>query len=218
MKYIFVFFVILLYCCKGGDKKVITYEKYGRFLVKKSFCENGRLCTKQFYNNDTVPDGAAFEYYPNGKISEWQWFAPDDSDTLAHCVVEYDTNGVYEKFKGWPFVRVINKNDSVCVITAVHPPNIKYIILLVDVDNKGRIQSYRYVPEITDTTSWVEVGDIGESLYTHGHSYYMQYYIVNSSRDSVCEVPIELHIIDSNEYEFVHVTPHNIPLARLKEK
>ena len=164
------------------------YYRSGRFLVKDSYDSAGKLVTKQFFNADTMPDGAEIDYYANGKIEKWKWFDP--TSKYSYCVVYYNAKGGFDTFVGRPFIGTGYDHKHELCIELINPPNVNIKMGYVDFYNGKVMEQLAYPPSPTDTIAWVILDH-----YKHedGHKYMLYYYFVDSSNHILCESSIELY-------------------------
>jgi len=103
----FVAIIVCFFNCKNKtDEKTTTsitkFSKNGRFLIKETYDSVGKVATKQYFNSDTVHDGACIEYFNNGNIGSWKWYIPRQKDPI--CGVFYYEDGSFDTFKGRPYL------------------------------------------------------------------------------------------------------------------
>ena len=146
----------------------------GRFLVKETYDRTGKIEAKQYFDKDTIPDGAAIEYYPNGKVESWIWYIHND----PYCGVFFNEQGDFDTLKGNPFLDVIccnGNNDP--DIKLINPPQVAFRLLFKDIYKKKVIKKIMYEPLLTDTVSWVP---LDEYKYQEGHNYKIYFYVVDT--------------------------------------
>jgi len=151
------------------------FYKQGRFLVKETYDSTGKIETKQYFNKDTTPDGAYTEYFDNGIIAKWIWFIPKYKNPVGG--VYYYDNGVFDTFKGRPFLGTGNDSNNEPVIKLINPPQVKFRMGYKDIFNNKVVNEIYYDPILTDSISWVP---LDEYKLTKGHKYRIYFYILDT--------------------------------------
>lgn len=184
----FLFPLAMLICflnCKNSSPKkkdapVIKFFKEGRFLIKETFDSSGSILIKQYFNKDTVPDGAMIEYYPNSTIATWRWFLPKQKN--PNCGIFYNENGTFDTLKGRVFLDLGEDKDHNPVIIFINPPQLKIRIGYKDVFKNKILKEKNYDPILTDSTGSVA---LDEYKYAKGHDYILYFYVVNTIDNKV---------------------------------
>jgi hypothetical protein len=154
--------------------------KDNRFLIKEAYDSSGKIKLKQYFNKDTVPDGAMIEYYSNGKIAKWRWFRAKHKN--PDCGIFYNEDGSFDTLKGKPFLAIGNDADQNPVIELINPPQVKFTIGYKDYYENKMIKKIYYDPILTDTISWVP---LDEYKKTKGHEYIICFYIIDSVKNKI---------------------------------
>lgn len=161
---------------KKNDTSATKYSKEGRFLIKETCDSSGRIIAKQYFNKDTVPDGALIEYYPNGLIATWQWYIANHN--TPYTKIHYNVNGIFDSLIGNSFLNVVCCNDfNKTVVELINPPQTGIRLLYKDIYKGKVVYSDIYKPFLTDTVSWVV---LGKYQYNKEHKYKIYFYIVDT--------------------------------------
>ena len=194
--------------CRGKQlKNLIKYSLHGRFIIKESFDSSGKITGRQYFNKDTIPNGAEIYYYPNGKIKHWKWF---QNNKTPSCGVYYDTDGVFFAFRGNPFIDLGNETDTSVYVTLVNPPNIKFIIVYEDTYKSKVMKSLMFEPTLTDSTSWIVIDrNSNEFLYQKEHKYELIFYVIDENSKVLSGAETALQLFDKG-FTFIY-PPKHIP-------
>jgi len=209
---------IIVYSCKNGNTKEVQnnsfrYYDTGRFLIKESYDGSGRITTKQYYNKDTIPDGAEFDYYNNGKMKKWKWF--DAKQKTPYCGAYYDSNGVFDTFKGDAILNVGNEDSSSLYVTLANPPNVKFIVTFDDSYKNKHINELIYDPIKTDSTSFIIIHrSKDEFVYNKEHKYTLNFYIVDSNYKVLSGAKTAVQL---NEKSYTYINTAKSPQQLLVE-
>jgi hypothetical protein len=210
--------LLLLISCGGGkgvlgDGDVHQFYKKGRFLVRETRNQNKVLVRVQYFDKDTIPDGALIEYNKNGKIAKWKWFTktrqgnhPDMlafyergkdnkvetkewrseyKDIQPDCIAYYDGNGRLDTFVGNPFIKVVYDINKQLWIGVINPPNTNNTLMFIDSLNGKLANVIFYNPQCTDTLCWV---GLDEYKALKGHKYELSYFFEDSLRHPLFSV------------------------------
>ena len=173
-----VFIILFLCSCNLStgisNSKILIYKK-DRFLIKDTYSNMGELRQRQYFNNDTLPDGPAIDYFPDGKIGIWRWYKYKEAK--PHCIVFYNKNGIFDSLKGNPFLRAKYVSDTIFYLQCVKPPQLTYIIKINDTYKGELLNSKAFEPFETDTINWVA---ISHNLFEKYHAYNIDFCIIDT--------------------------------------
>lgn len=217
-----VSFILLLFgnCENAIQKKPIKankekYYKNGRFLVRETYDSSGRLQAKQFFNKDTIPDGAEIDYYMNGNVEKWKWYTLQDK--YPRCLIHYDDNGIYDTIKGNPFIDGIKANDTDLAVKFVNPLNVKSFIMLEDKYKNEIVVQYKFDPISLDTVNIVILNKKSGYAKKVGHQYLIYFYIIDSVRSLLHRTPKAIELKD-DYFNTINIPSKVFPLDELKEE
>ena len=172
--------MIILCFSNCGSRKIekpttTKFTKKGRFLIKETYDSTNKPLTKQYFNNDTVPDGAAIEFYENGNIGSWKWFIPGKKNPT--CGLFYHEDGSFDTLKGRPYLGMSYDVNHSPVVEVINPPQLKIEIGYKEIFNNIKVNGIIYDPTLTDTIAWVA---LDEYHYVKGHEYKIFFRILDT--------------------------------------
>jgi len=186
---IFIIYIpLLLFCflnCRNSaSKKVslshIEFIKKGKKLIKEIYDSAGKIEMRQFFNKDTIPDGAMIEYYSNGTVATWLWYAAKHKN--PYCGIFYNEQAVFDTLKGKPFLGIENNKNNKPLVKLINPPQITVKLLYKDFYMGKVVNDIMYDPLPTDTISWVPLDEYG---HKQDHVYKIYFYIVDTIKTSL---------------------------------
>jgi len=179
----YLLFFCFVRCNRGNNKPSLQSNKFfiiGRFLVKETYDSTGKIKTKQYFNNDTIPDGAYIEYFDNGIIAKWRWYTAKHKN--PYCGVFYSEQSTFDTFKGQPFLGIENNINNKPLIKLINPPQITVNLLYKDFYHGKVVNEIMYDPLLTDTVSWIP---LDEYDHRQDHKYKIYFYIVDTVKASL---------------------------------
>ncbi len=200
--------------CQNHEKKIninesIKYYIDGENLIKEAYNTNNCALSKQFFNTDTVPDGASIEYYDNYNISKWKWFTLDNKYPI--CCAYYNDYGQFDSFKGRTFIECIrkDKNRNSYYIKMAKIPNVRSVIILEDSSNSSS-KKLKYDQIVKGLFNWIIIGEWGE--IKREHTYIAYCYIIDSTKHELHLVEKTMHFRGDGEYRYENIHSKTLPI------
>ena len=174
-----------------SDDKTSTDVVNNNGVIEKSgFDRNGNFTEVKNMDKDSFLLGERIAYHENGKIKKWYWYRNDKTNVPVY-IIYFDSLGVFQDFKGNPFVSAGKTRKNSTVVELVNPPIVKSFSEYRDY-YKGQLQrKIIYEPAKTDSTQWMT---LDEHKYDSTHVYYVYFAIFDEKntmlrRDSMQLVP-----------------------------
>jgi hypothetical protein len=169
--------------CKDNHRKTdfpsSKYTYIGTSLIKETFDSTGKITIRQYYNADTVPNGAKIEFYNNGKIASWIWYSSKHKE--PYCGVYYSEEGLFDTLRGIPFIDIVYKKDfDYPYIKTINPPNVALQLVYKDIYNGKIVKKTLYGPILTDSVAWF---GLDEYKYQNGHKHEIYFNIVDTIKE-----------------------------------
>jgi len=153
---IFIVLLILVLSCDNEHHQKNSFVRIyniGSFLIKETYDSLQHLKIKQFFNKDTVPNGALITFYPNGKIYTWKWYFDDDKN--PRCKIIYDSNGHFSKMEGYVIIDSQYIRQNIDLALAL-PPGLKFIVKVKSLDKGLLHQEMDCYPYLNGDTIGVD--------------------------------------------------------------
>ena len=183
MRYLLLYILAIIFSlssCQSNKKEYVSYRakfyNSGRFLVKETYDSSGKIVTKQYFNKDTMPDGAYIEYFSDGIIGKWVWFIANDKN--PSCGFYYYSDGSFDTLKGNPFISAFYNTKGEGCFKILAPPDLCYIIKFIDFYNDNKLAQYDYEPIKIDSVNWVI---LRKFEFEKGHKYKLFFCTVDTS-------------------------------------
>ena len=173
----YVVIIAIMYSCRSNDVKIY---KVGKHIIKDVYGNQGEIRRRQYFSNDTLPDGAEIDYFPDGKIAIWRWYKY--KDVRPCCVLFYNKNGVFDSLKGNPFLHAIYVSDTGFYLQGIKPPQLAYIVEYNDVFKGKLINTDAFKPSETDTIDWIA---ISHHKFEKDHIYNINFCIIDTVTNKI---------------------------------
>jgi hypothetical protein len=193
--------MILLFAlisCRQKEKKAKILSQYfneHQYLTRYDYDINGKLVKKKSFNSDTIPNGEEVDFYENKVVEKWAWFyfsnTNNQLDKYPLCYFYYSPYGVYEGFKGSPFIRALKIRNDALGIELAKPPQIDFMVEYRDSFNNQLVHKIEIEPGETDSTAWVTL-EKEQHKFTANHTYWLYYWILNKNKKRIDSVVINL--------------------------